>query len=468
MTRLLIIDDHSRDQERYSTFLTDYEIRFCRDGNEALALLGSEKPPAQAVLVSWELSGEISGAEFLVRSRRVNPEVPVIMVSGLLDLSRAARAKALGAFDFLLKPLDRDVLQDRLEAALRTVQEPELLPALQSRMIGKSRSFVAALESVARVIPQLHLSVLLTGESGVGKEPLAHSIHALGRHANQPWVPVNIAGIQGTLLDSTLFGHERGAFTDARERRIGAFEESADGTLFLDEIGDLDLALQSKLLRVIQERTFRRLGGSVDLKFSARLVCATNRNLSVEIRAGRFREDLYHRIAQCEIRVPPLRDRGEDLWLLTDHFLSKHGHGKSVRLARETRALLAKYTFTGNVRELENILIQGLLEGEGCEILPQNLPLAAMAERYSTSASNEEGDKLSWPQAWFDLPHKSAIAEVERAFNRDYLPRKLKEAAGVIIQAAGRADLDRKTFSRKYREAGLPDLPGGEESPGSG
>ncbi|MBI3417049.1 MAG: sigma-54-dependent Fis family transcriptional regulator [Verrucomicrobia bacterium] len=459
MTKLLIVDDNPRDQERYRHFLAGYDLTVVGDGGQALAGIMEASPMISMAVVLWELRGALSGAEFLIRLGRLSPKTRVIVVSGLLDISRAATAKALGAFDFLLKPLEKERLCLSVESALcDSSAESDLLPELRKRMIGSSPSFMSALRALARVIPQKEITILLGGETGTGKELFARSIHELGTQKSEPLVPVNIAAIPSTLVESALFGHEKGAFTDARERRIGAFEESGAGTLFLDEIGELDLPVQAKLLRVIQERTFRRLGGSHDLKFRARLICATNRDLTIEIKSGRFREDLYHRIADYELRIPSVKDRDNDLWLLIDSFLVKYGHERRITLARETRELLSSYPFHGNVRELENIIRRAILECDDDQILTKHLPLEVMSERQAADDNDSRKEQLCWPVHLFNLPQKEAVEAIEIAFDQEYLPKKLRESRGNVTQAAKTAGLDPKTFRKKWEAARLEPL----------
>lgn len=267
----------------------------------------------------------------------------------------------------MLKPLDRELLVAAVESALTTEQDSPLVEALGKRIIGKSPPLLATFRSLAKVIAEPKASALLCGKSGTGKELLAAAIHDLGESADGPLVAVNMGEIPASLAESHLFGHEAGAFTDAKRQRISYFEESAGGVLFLDEIGDLQLTLLVKLRRVIQERTFRRLSGGKDLRFTGRLVCATNRDLVADVKGKQFREDLYYRIAAHEIRVPSLSERGDGLWLLTDHFLRKYGGGRSIHLSRESRELLSQYAFPGNVRELEDLIKSAVVQSSGCD-----------------------------------------------------------------------------------------------------
>jgi DNA-binding NtrC family response regulator len=453
MTRILLADDTLRDQERCRAWLAGEgcEVVGCATGAEAQQLTSAAGP--DAVLVLWDLPGPTTGIELLHWLRRHHPNLPVLVLSGLLDWSRAARARKLGAIDFLLKPLERERFRQAVRAALGDRARPPLLEELRQRLVGASRPFLEMLEALARVIVRPGETVLLIGENGTGKELLARAVHDLGAVEKSCWVSVNVANLPPGLIESTLFGHEAGAFTDGRTRRIGLFEECGAGTLFLDEIGELDLNLQAKLLRVVQERTFRRVGGSDDLHCRARLVFATNRDLVREQRQGRFREDLYYRIAPHEIRVPPLRQRGDDLWLLVDAFLARYAAGTAQRLARETRELLATYRFPGNVRELEHVIRHALVEANG-EILPFHLPVEVMHQR-QPPVSEGEGAAVAWPEYLFGLPQKQAAQELENLFDREYLLRRLREARGNVTQAARSAELDPKTFRKKWDQAGL-------------
>lgn len=458
MTRILVIDDSDRAEEHYRALLAaeDWQLLIFAEGAEALKRAGDATPPIDLAIVLWELGGEVKGGELLIRLRRAQPQLPVIVVSGSLDWSRASTARQLGATDFLLKPFEKRRLHEAVQAAMAAEANSPLVNELSRRIIGHSPGLLAVLKNLAKVIVQGAESVLLVGASGTGKELLAKAFHELGEAAGGPWVPVNVAAIAPTLLETHLFGHEPGAFTDAKKLQVGCFEESGGGVLFLDEIGELDRTLQTKLLRVIQERTFRRVGGTKDLDFTGRLVCATNRNLVADVKGQRFREDLYYRIATHEIRVPSLRERGPDLWRLMDHFLAKHAKDRKVRLARETKELLGKYSFPGNVRELEDILRHALFECRGEEVLPYHLPVKVMEERQVQPTVAGDLENLPWPERLFAQPHREALEEIENAFNRRYLPRILAEANHKIKRAAEAAGWkDDRTLREKLKKCGL-------------
>lgn len=260
----------------------------------------------------------------------------------------------------------------------REIPKNVLIDKLKSRIIGESRAHFKALTELARVIPNEDLRVLIVGESGTGKELMARAIHDFGPQKDKPWVAVSLAERSPTLIESELFGHEKGSFTGASDRKTGRLEEAGDGILFLDEIGDLQESLQVKLLRVIQEKKFRRLGGKEDIPFRARLVTATNHDLSTESVQNKFRSDLYHRISEYQIKVPPLRERKDDIPLLVEHFLKKLNMKKEMKVVRETEEILKGYSFPGNIRELENMVKRFQVVVDGDLALPSHLPLEEM------------------------------------------------------------------------------------------
>ncbi|HZF39852.1 MAG TPA: sigma 54-interacting transcriptional regulator, partial [Blastocatellia bacterium] len=300
------------------------------------------------------------------------------------------------------------------------------------------------------------------------------AIHELGPHAHEAWIDVQVSAIPENLFESQMFGHEKGIFTDAKERRIGYFEQAGRGTLFLDEIGDLAPSLQGKLLRVIQERSFRRLGGKEKIQFRARLVCATNIDLAEAVRRRDFRHDLFERIKKETIRVPPLRERTGDVELLALHFLNSFsgaGQARHVGFARETLKILQSYHFPGNVRELENMVKSALIACQDEFIRPQHLPLENMREMLPGAAQPQpiEGPqhppsellnelKRLLPENWLKLAYRDASKPHIQAFDRVYLRRMLDAHRGNITRASAAADLDHKTFRKRWKDAGLPPL----------
>jgi two-component system response regulator AtoC len=398
----------------------------------------------------------------------------------------------LGARDFLEKPIDStrfkaffyDLIEarDPLWPLVNRLRETPL-GERGERLYGDSPAFLDVLRQVAKVTQHPDCRVLLTGESGTGKELLARAIHRLGASPESPWIAVNVGEIPPTLIESALFGHERGSFTDAKAKRIGFLEMAGDGALFLDEIGDLDVALQVKLLRVIQEREFRRIGGSETIAFRARLISATNRDLAAAVGEGSFRRDLFHRISEVTVNVPPLRERRGDVDLLLKHFLDVHRGTRVLGFSRETLSVLRSYPFSGNVRELENIVRNAVIECEGDTILPRHLPLQTMREflrdkiqevpvgpvSSAPGASPRAGPEPEAVVAAGGLnePYKKALAAATRAFDRLYFARMLEHHRHNLARAARAAGLDAKTFRKHYKDCGLPPLRGGKEGDGA-
>jgi DNA-binding NtrC family response regulator len=492
MPKALIVENDQRDAERLKKILIQEALEpvVCQSGSEAEDILSGSEQTFAVAFLSAEVPGPPFGMELIIQCRKSSPQMPVIMVSGALDIGLAARAASLGASDFIERPLD-DV---RLRSCLHEIfnETDPLFPLMQKlretplgengeKLIGESPAFLDTLRQVARLIAHPDSRVLILGESGTGKELVAKAIHSLGPRATRPWVAVNIGETPSTLVEAALFGHEKGAFTDARDQRHGFLELARDGTLFLDEIGDLELPLQGKLLRVVQERQFRRLGGASLLRFDARLICATNVDLARAVQEGTFRRDLYHRIAEVVVHVPPLHERHGDVDHLLTHFLKKYGPEKqSITVARETQTILRGYPFPGNIRELQNMVKGALIQLDGDVILPRHLPLATMGRFLQSSTKNinvENGiDGLNStfttlftalqanvPENWIELPYRDAIRALEQVFDRIYLQRRLEKAKHNVTKAASSASLDTKTFRKHWKECGLPPLGSDEE-----
>jgi DNA-binding NtrC family response regulator len=459
MIKLLIVANSQAEIKFLTSALSEIELIACNSTAEAMETLVHTK--VDVAIVPWRGGTEVVPTNPLLQIKRVFPSLPVLVIDDTLDLSKASRALSLGAADFLLEPVDKERLKRAVRRALLGPDLDSLVQHLRSVIIGDSPSIINLLEELARVITRSNSPTLIVGDTGTGKELIARAVHEFGVRSTEPWVAMNIASFPATLLESELFGHEKGAFTNAQDRRIGAFELSGAGTIFLDEIGELDLPLQAKLLRVLQEKKFQRVGGNMQLSFSARLVCATNQNLISKVRTGQFREDLYHRINSHELRIPTLRERGNDVQLLADYFLKKHSSGKVPRFSRESRSILGQYKFPGNVRELENLVLHCLSEIQNGddEVLPYHLPVMIMTERTSASDLEETSTNvICYPANFFEIAHRDALSELQCRFDREYLPKKLEAANGNITRAAQTAGLDPKTFRKHWKEAGLPPL----------
>ncbi|MBN2449078.1 MAG: sigma-54-dependent Fis family transcriptional regulator [Lentisphaeria bacterium] len=374
---ILVVDDDPGQRRLLAGFLEQqgYTVHAAASGAEALAIL--EGTPVDLVVSDVRMPG-MSGIEFLRRARTLRAVVPVIMVTAFAHIRDAVQAIRDGALNYLEKPIDLDELRDVVQGALgsrgasRPAAEPEPPLQLPEGLIAESPAMRDALRE-ATLVAAFDSRVLLLGESGTGKEVVARLIHGLSPRSRGPMVCVNCAAIPEALLESELFGHERGAFTGAVDARKGRFEEADGGSMFLDEVSEMPPALQAKLLRVIQDGTFQRLGANRERHADVRLIAATNRDLEEEVVAGRFREDLFYRLNVIEIRLPPLRERPADILPLANLFAARYGGGRH-RLSPAVAASLALHSWPGNVRELQNAMERAVLMARGGVILPEHLP----------------------------------------------------------------------------------------------
>ncbi|MCB1858899.1 MAG: sigma-54-dependent Fis family transcriptional regulator [Gammaproteobacteria bacterium] len=420
MKRILIVDDEASICEALSEVveLAGYLPWIASSGHEALSAIETEQPAL--VFLDVQMPG-VDGLTVLGEIRRRWPQAPVVMMTAYGTVQTALEAVRLGAYEYVGKPLEIDQVRSILERAAGT-QRPRgttPVPAKVPATVGTADALIGQSPEMQEVFKLMglltsnDLSVLISGESGVGKELVAKGIHANSARKDQPFVAVNCGAIPAQLLESELFGHERGAFTGATQRRLGRFETAAGGTLFLDEIGELDYHLQSKLLRVLQERRFERVGSSTSLPVDARILTATNRDLQHEVEQKRFREDLFHRINLVNLHVPPLRKRGQDLVLLANHFLGR----ANLELHRQVTSIhpvalerLSSYPWPGNVRELENTLRKAVLLSRGDQLTLHDLHLgdANNASAVGTPGSgSEEGAKQRLDSAVRELLRES-------------------------------------------------------------
>ena len=381
---ILIVEDEDSQRSLLSGLLRKEGYTIGEAGTGADALEVFKKDVFELVLLDYKLP-DTDGLTLLKKFKEINPEVEVIMVTAFGSIENAVGALKAGATEYLTKPIDLDDLLFKIkktEEKTYLVRENRVLKeTLKDRF--KSEDFVYQSEKMHEVaslivrIAKTDSTCIINGESGVGKEVVVDLLHSLSDRKDNPLIKVNCAAIPETLLESELFGYEKGAFTGAYQRKIGKFEVANKGTIFLDEIGDIPLVLQSKLLRVLQEREIERLGGLHPVKVDVRIVTATNKNLDEEVKKGAFREDLYYRLNVVNIRVPPLRERKEDILLLIDFFLKKYNarHKKNVKgVTREVRDMLMKYDYPGNVRELENITERAVVLTRGDYISKEDLP----------------------------------------------------------------------------------------------
>jgi two-component system nitrogen regulation response regulator GlnG len=478
MSKLLVIDDE--ESVRYSfrrVFESDgVEVLTARTGAEGLEQVRDQRP--DAVVLDLQLPDK-SGLEVFQDIRTLDPRRPVIFITAHGTAETAIEAMKAGAFDYLVKPVDLDrlsLLVERAFEAARMMNVPAMLPAEETadRIVGHSMVMQEMSKAIGRIAPQ-DVNVLILGESGTGKELVARALYHHSRRADRPFLVINCAAIPEALLESELFGHEQGAFTGASRRRIGKFEQCDGGTLFLDEIGDMAPALQGKILRVLQEQSFERLGSNETLQTKVRVLAATNRPLEKLVQEGRFRQDLYYRLRVVSIQIPPLRDRLDDVAELAHYFLFRFNRELGLDLrgfAPETLELLEKHNWPGNVRELQSEIKQAMLNGSGHILLPEFLSAglrqtrtdapalaSALALGYvqpGTGTGTGRGTELELLiDTLLEKGEKDLHAKVVEAVERILLTRVLRQTHGHQAQASDLLGLNRATLRTKLRALGL-------------
>ncbi|MGO8898955.1 MAG: sigma-54-dependent transcriptional regulator, partial [Isosphaeraceae bacterium] len=450
MANLLLIDDDPSlipGQMRQAFPAPAHRVEVAGTGAEGLKRVGARPP--DVILLDLGLPDQ-SGLEVYQRIRRIDARIPVIFVTMAKTADAAIEAMKQGAYDYLFKPLDlqqlRRVVGEALEVA-RRMREPAILaetatdPDVEGAILGSCPAMREVYKAIGRVAAQ-DVPVLITGESGTGKELVARAIYQHGPRGKAPFLALNCAAIPENLLESELFGHEKGAFTGADRRRIGKFEQCNGGTLFLDEIGDMPLPLQAKILRVMQEQTFERVGGNETIQTDVRLIAASHRDLKLLSAEEKFRPDLYYRLGVFTIHLPPLRERGDDLSLLAKSYLRRYSRelGREVReLAPEVLEHLCSYSWPGNIRELQSVLKQALLRASGTVLLPAFLP-EPLGERVQ-SAPASSLDVEPGVEAWIVRRRlcpdvRDLYADAHRELDRLLLPRVMDYAHGSQHQAA--------------------------------
>lgn len=451
--RLLVVDDDGDMGELLQESLRarGWEVSWLPRAEDAFEALQAQD--FDAIVTDLNLEG-MSGIELCQRVMEKRPDLPIIVITGFGCMDAAISALRARACDFMNKPVDMSLLAHSLERAMHHRDLKEELKRLRQEtqrthapgdLVGQSSVMLKLYELIRRV-SDTDASVLLTGESGTGKELVAKALHSQSPRAERPFVAINCAAVPENLLESELFGHTRGAFTDAKTARRGLFEEAGGGTLLLDEVGEMPLSMQAKLLRVLQERKVRPVGSSSEIPIDIRIIAATNRDLEAEVEEGRFREDLFYRLNVVHIHVPPLRSRGNDVLVLAQHFVRRIAErmGKPVTgVSPEVAKKLLVYEWVGNVRQLENWMERAVALTRFEQITVDDLP---------EKLSNYEAQPQT-ALAEFDAEHVLNLEEVERR----YIERVLRFSGGNKLQAAKLLGLDRRTLYRKLeRYEGKP------------
>jgi two-component system response regulator HydG len=438
---ILIVDDQSSVRELLRALLEgdEHEVDTAPDGEAAIELLRSGFH--DLVMTDLRMPG-MDGIEALKRVKELSPETGVVVMTAYASVETAVTAMKLGAFDYITKPIDieevRRVIDRWTEGARRSDGEVENEVEPTTDIVGASDGLREVLELAHRVA-ESDATILLLGESGTGKDVIAREIHRSSERVNRPFVAVNCSAIPEGLLESELFGHEKGSFTGAVRQKRGKFETADGGTVFLDEIGDMSQALQAKLLRFLQDHIVQRVGGSVDIKVEVRVIAATNKDLEAEVAAGSFREDLYFRLNVVTITLPPLRDRTEDIPLLINHFLRKHTPrgGRPKKMSPSAIRMSMGYLWPGNVRELENAVQRAIVLSRGETIFPEHLPAKVQA-----AGEGPEGIPRS---------EGKTMREVER----ETIIKTLRQTDGNRTHAAKILGISRRTLQNKIKEYGI-------------
>lgn len=448
---VLVVDDEESILFSIKGVLSDegFEVVCAKSGEEALNMIQESIP--DVVLLDILMPDGIDGIDTLVKIKQKYPLLPVIMMSGHGTIETAVKATKLGAYDFIEKPISLDKLILSINNAiehLRLKQEINLIKEKEEsryRIIGHSKAIKELIEQIRMVAPT-DVCVLITGENGTGKELVAHNIHRFSKRWGKPMIEVNCAAIPDELIETELFGYEKGAFTGANSMKKGKFDLAHHGTIFLDEIGDMSLKAQSKILRILQEKRFERVGGSSPIEVDVRVVAATNKNLEEEIKKGRFREDLYFRLNVVPIRVPPLRERIEDIPDLIDWFVKEFSMSTNLepkRFSEEAIEILKEYSWPGNVRELKNLVERLIIMTPEDTIEPKHIPAPYNKEK---EKDEEELDQL------FKL---SSLKEAKNEFEKLFIVNKLKEFGGNISQTAEAINVERSYLHKKIKMYGI-------------
>ncbi|MFU8818136.1 MAG: sigma-54-dependent transcriptional regulator [Desulfurivibrio sp.] len=458
MKTVLVIDDEPNYLIILGELLRDeeYEVFTAASGEEALNII--KQTDLDLIITDMRMPG-MDGLALLKTVKAQHPDLPVIMITAFGEVDKAVEAMRNGAFNYLAKPFNNDELLVSVRKAIEhyeVIRENTRLRAEISQqtsyasMVGKSRRMREIYSLIEKVAPA-PTSVLITGESGTGKELVARAIHSRSPREKEPFISLNCAGLPETLLESELFGHERGAFTGAVALRKGRFELADHGTLLLDEVGEMPLTLQVKLLRVIQERAFERVGGSKTLKVDVRIIAATNKDLKEEVERGNFREDLYYRLNVVHIHLPPLRERQDDIQMLVSHFVGKFATGlqrPNLRILPETVRFLSTLPWEGNVRELENTIERAAILCTDDLITPEDVQPDTMSGQEAAGW----GEELEIEQL---IPPNTPLPEVLNAIEKKLVTNALEKSDNVQTRAAESLGITKSLLQYKMKKFGL-------------
>jgi two-component system nitrogen regulation response regulator GlnG len=475
MPKLLVIDDEPSILHffRRAFHAPEVTLRTAESAGEGLEEVRREHP--DVVVLDINLP-DLSGLEAFQRIREIDAKIPVIFITGHGTTETAIEAMRLGAYEYLLKPLELDQLLDLVRRAFeigRLMRTPAVMPDQEPTehagdvLVGRCAAMQEVYKAIGRVAPQ-DVTVLILGESGTGKELVARAIYHYSKRAVGPFLAINCAAIPESLLESELFGHEKGAFTGAERRRIGKFEQCTGGTLFLDEIGDMTPLTQTKILRVLQEQKFERVGGNETITTDVRIIAATNRDLESLIAEGHFRSDLYYRLKVYTIKLPALRERLEDLPILVEHFLrrfSKELNKDVRRVSPEAMDLLRRHFWPGNLRELQSVLKQALLQATGSVLVPEFLPAVVRGEaKAPAQTALTLGEIENFIEERLKAGTTNLYAEWQGLAEKHLLAHVLKRTGGNQVQAARVLGINRSTLRTRIHDLGITlDRPGGSE-----
>jgi two-component system nitrogen regulation response regulator GlnG len=468
MDKILIVDDDADIRRAFRRNLESPELRIVEagDGPQAIRQVAAERPDLVVMDIRM---GASNGLEVLRKLRGLDPKLLIIMMTAYGTTQTAIEAMKLGAYDYVLKPLDVPKLKTLIASALKIAHDMRRVvsyePLLSKEdyaegIVGKSEVMQQVFKLIGQVA-QSDATVLITGESGTGKELVARAIYHHSRRAEQPFMAINCAAIPENLLESELFGHERGAFTSAAERRIGKFEQCDGGTVFLDEIGDMPQATQTKILRVLQNGEFQRVGGNQTIRVDVRVLAATNKEPEKLVAEKKFREDLYYRLNVVRIHLPPLRERREDIPVLLDYFLQQLGKEDNAlnrvkRVAPQALEVLEKYNWPGNVRELENAISRAAVVARGDSIFLDDLPLDIREPRpTAVPAIQAEQTVETAVASLFVLAHNDPHLKIIAAVERELIVRALAETGGNQLQAAKLLGMTRATLRKRIEKFGI-------------